>query len=229
MRRMHAFAEQLAELAEHQEDPWKLQTTDGQIFLTMMSPTAPHGLNVVRLRRQIEAQSPEVMALNDTNMGDPVTGLTKVPDLMVIPEEDTDDTAKVVNSRDVLMVVEVVSRTNSLTDIPDELHDYPRMGVPLYVVVDPRKDKKTVTVHSDPSDGPDGVRYRKRSLTPSGTPSPPAGGRSTRAASRAIPLTGEAAPVGGPGGAARWTLVKAGERRKAPHRTHEGLVRGFPQ
>ncbi|MFD8796496.1 hypothetical protein [Streptomyces vinaceus] len=32
MRRMHAFAEQLAELAEHQEDRWKVQTTDGQIF-----------------------------------------------------------------------------------------------------------------------------------------------------------------------------------------------------
>ena len=40
-----------------------MQTTDGQIFLTMMSPTAPHGLNVVRLHRQIEAQTPEVMAL----------------------------------------------------------------------------------------------------------------------------------------------------------------------
>ncbi|MFJ6757187.1 hypothetical protein ACIQNK_19465 [Streptomyces sp. NPDC091273] len=60
----------------------------------MVSPTAPHGLNVMRLRRQIEAQTPEVMALNDTNMGDPQTGLTKVPDLMVIAEEDTDDTAK---------------------------------------------------------------------------------------------------------------------------------------
>ncbi|WP_405921472.1 Uma2 family endonuclease [Streptomyces sp. NBC_00122] len=59
------------------------------------------------------------------------------------------------------MVVEVVSRTNSLTDIRDKLHDYPRMGVPLYVVVDPRKDKKTVTVHSDPSAGPDGIRFRK--------------------------------------------------------------------
>lgn len=157
MRRMHDFAEQLSELAEHQEDRWKVQTTEGQISLTMMSPTAPHGLNVVRLRRQIEAQTPEVMALNDTNMGDPVTGLTKVPDLMVIAEEDTDDTAKVVNSRDVLMVVEVVSRTNSVTDI----RDYPKMGVPLYVVVDPRKDKKTATVHSDPSEGPDGIRYRK--------------------------------------------------------------------
>ncbi|CAL9506854.1 hypothetical protein SUDANB120_03559 [Streptomyces sp. enrichment culture] len=161
MRRLHDFAEELAALAEHQEDQWKVQTTEGQIFLTMMSPTAPHGLNVVRLRRQIEAQTPEVIALSDTNVGDPETGLTKVPDLMVIAEEDVDDTAKVVNPRDVMLVVEVVSRTNSLTDIRDELLDYPKMGVPLYVVVDPRKDRKTVTVHSDPSRGPDGIRYRK--------------------------------------------------------------------
>ncbi|MFF4370511.1 Uma2 family endonuclease [Streptomyces sp. NPDC001594] len=162
LRRMHDFAEQLAELAEHQEDRWKVQTTDGQIFLTMMSPTAPHGLNVMRLRRQVEAQTPDVAALSDTNMADPLTGLTKIPDLLVMADEDTDDTAKAVNSRDVLMVVEVVSRTNSLTDIRDKLHDYPRMGVPLYVVVDPRKDKKTVMVHSDPSEGPDGFRYRKK-------------------------------------------------------------------
>ncbi|MFE3625724.1 Uma2 family endonuclease [Streptomyces goshikiensis] len=162
MRRMHDFAEQLAELAGHQEDRWKVQTTDGQIFLTMTSPTAPHGLNVMRLRRQIEAQTPEALVLDNTNMGDPHTGLIKVPDLMVLAEKDTDDTAKAVNSRDVLMVVEVGSRTHSLTDIRDKLHDYPKMGVPLYIVVDPRTDKKTVTVHSDPSDGPDGVRFRKR-------------------------------------------------------------------
>ncbi|MFB6563731.1 MULTISPECIES: Uma2 family endonuclease [unclassified Streptomyces] len=162
VRRMHDFAEQVAELAEHQEDQWKVQTTDGQIVLTMMSPTAPHGLNVMRLRRQIEAQTLDAATLSDTNMGDPVTGLTKIPDLLVMAEEDTDDTAKAVNSRDVQMVVEVVSRTHSLTDIRDKLHDYPKMGVPLYVVVDPRKDKKTVTVHSDPSEGPDGIRYRKK-------------------------------------------------------------------
>ncbi|MER7468515.1 Uma2 family endonuclease [Streptomyces sp. NPDC097981] len=161
MRRMHDFAEQLAELAEHHEDHWKVQTTDGQIFLTMMSPTAPHGLNVMRLRRQIEAQTLDAATLSDTNMSDPVTGLTKIPDLLVMAEEDTDDTAKAVNSRDVQLVLEVVSRTNSLTDIRDKLHDYPKMGVPLYVVVDPRKDKKTVTVHSDPSAGPDGIRFRK--------------------------------------------------------------------
>ncbi|MFJ6053222.1 Uma2 family endonuclease [Streptomyces sp. NPDC092307] len=146
---------------QHHEDQWKVQTTDGQIFLTMMSPTAPHGLNVMRLRRQIETQTLDAAALSDTNMGDPVTGLTKIPDLLVMAEEDTDDTAKAVNSRDVQMVLEVVSRTNSLTEIRDKLHDYPRMGVPLYVVVDPRRDKKSVTVHSDPSEGPDGIHYRK--------------------------------------------------------------------
>ncbi|MFD0266558.1 Uma2 family endonuclease [Streptomyces sp. NPDC127106] len=162
MRRLHAFAEHLAELAEHQEDRWRVETAESRIVLTMTNPTAARGLNVVRLRRQIEAQTPEAIALNDTNMGDPETGLTKVPDLMVIAEEDVDDTAKAINSRDVLMVVEVVSRTNSLTDIRDKLHDYPKMGVPLYVVVDPRKDKRTVTVHSDPSRGPDGIRYRKK-------------------------------------------------------------------
>ncbi|MFD6880309.1 hypothetical protein ACFWCL_39140, partial [Streptomyces sp. NPDC060075] len=68
-----------------------MQTTDGRIFLTMMSPTAPHGFDVLRLRRRIEAQAPEVMALTGTTTGDPLTGLTKVPDLMVIAEEDTDD------------------------------------------------------------------------------------------------------------------------------------------
>ncbi|MER5488309.1 Uma2 family endonuclease [Streptomyces sp. NPDC002812] len=160
-RRMHDFAERLAELAEHQEDRWKVETTHGQILLTMMSPTAPHGFNVMRLRRQIEAQTPDAAALTNTTMDDPVTGLTKVPDLMVLPEEDTDATAKAVNSRTVLMVVEVVSRTNSLSDIRDKLHDYPRMGIPVYVVVDPRKNKKTATVHSDPSGGPDGIRYRR--------------------------------------------------------------------
>ncbi|MGW1771471.1 Uma2 family endonuclease [Streptomyces sp. NPDC002104] len=160
-RRMQDFAERLAELAEHQEDRWKVETTDGQILLTMLTPTAPHGFNVMRLRRQIEAQARDAAALTNTNMHDPLTGLTKVPDLMVLPEEDTDDAAKAVNSRDVLMVVEVVSRTNSLTGIRDKLHDYPRMGVPVYVVVDPRSNKKTTTVHSDPSGGPDGIHYRR--------------------------------------------------------------------
>ncbi|MFC8271750.1 Uma2 family endonuclease [Streptomyces sp. NPDC057271] len=159
--RLHDLAEQIAELAEHHEGQWKVQTTDGVILVAMMSPTAPHGLNVVRLRRQIEAQAPEVIALNDTNMHDPVSGLTKIPDLMVITEEDADQAAKVVHARDVLMTVEVVSPSNSLDDIHKKLTDYPKMGIPIYVVVDPREKQQTVTVHSEPKGGPDGTKYRR--------------------------------------------------------------------
>ncbi|MGN5389517.1 Uma2 family endonuclease [Streptomyces sp. JL7001] len=161
IRRMHHFAARLSELAEDQEDRWKVETTHGQIVLTLMSPTAPQGLNVMRLRRQIEAQAPEVMALTNTSVCDPRTSLLKVPDLVVIAEERTDDTARAVDSRDVLMLVEVVPHTRMSKAVRNELHDCPRMGVPVYVVVDPRKDKKTVIVHSDPSSGPDGIRYRK--------------------------------------------------------------------
>ncbi|MFD8581218.1 hypothetical protein ACFV1H_38475 [Streptomyces virginiae] len=70
IRRMHQFAACLSELAEDQEDRWKVETTHGQIVLTLMSPTAPQGLNVMRLRRQIEAQAPEVMALTNTSVCD---------------------------------------------------------------------------------------------------------------------------------------------------------------
>ncbi|MFG2294190.1 Uma2 family endonuclease [Streptomyces sp. NPDC048603] len=160
-QRLHAFAEQIADMAEHQEGQWRVQTTDGTILVAMMSPSAPHGLNVVRLRRQIEAQAPEVVALNDTNMQDPVTGLTKIPDLMVITEEDADGTVKSVNSRDVLMAVEVVSPSNSLDDIHGKLGDYPKMGIPIYVIVDPRNKERAVTVHSEPTEGPDGIKYRR--------------------------------------------------------------------
>ncbi|MEU5151216.1 hypothetical protein AB0G42_29115, partial [Streptomyces yangpuensis] len=52
---------------------------------------------MMRLRRQIEAQTHNVATLSGTNMGDPVTGLTKSPDLLVMADEDTDDTAKAVN------------------------------------------------------------------------------------------------------------------------------------
>ncbi|WP_368773886.1 Uma2 family endonuclease [Streptomyces sp. A1136] len=84
-------------------------------------------------------------------MGDPVTGLTKVPDPWSFGGGRRRH-GEGVNSRDVLMVVEVVSRTNCLTEIRDKLHDYPRMGVPIYVVVDPGALRLRGYRHSRPMD-----------------------------------------------------------------------------
>ncbi|MFE5495008.1 hypothetical protein ACFQ7Z_34320 [Streptomyces virginiae] len=36
-----------------------------------------------------------------------------------------------------------VPHTKASKAVHNELHDCPKMGIPLYVVVDPRKDKKT--------------------------------------------------------------------------------------
>lgn len=157
-RRLLDVADRLADFAEHLEGSWKVEITDQEIHLVMMSPSTPHGVNVLRLRRQIEAQAPEVVALNDTNVEDPVTGLRKVPDLMVLKEDLLDPSSRAVSSRDLLLVAEVVSPTNPKTDLEEKLTDYPAMGVPFYLVVDPREGR--ILVHSTPVQGPDGIRYR---------------------------------------------------------------------
>ncbi|MEU5431552.1 Uma2 family endonuclease [Streptomyces olivoreticuli] len=156
--RMQEIVTHLAEYAEHLEKGWKVETTDGEIKLVAMSPNLPHGTNVRVLREQIEAQTPHVTALNDTDMTDPVTGLEKVPDLMAFTAAEVDPQAESVDSRVVLMVVEIVSKTNPKNDLVTKLQDYPRMGIPIYMIVDPRDG--TVSVHSDPKDGPDGIQYR---------------------------------------------------------------------
>jgi Uma2 family endonuclease len=117
------------------------------------------GVNVLRLCRQIEQQDPGVAAFSNTDTEDPVTGLCKVPDLMVVPESEVDAVGTRVSSRVVLLAVEVVPPGNPRNDLEVKARDYPAMGVPLYLVVDPRKG--VGTVYSDPSQGPDVMRYRK--------------------------------------------------------------------
>ncbi|MFD9975332.1 Uma2 family endonuclease [Streptomyces sp. NPDC059017] len=158
IQRMQEVVQHLSEYAEHLEKGWKVETTDGEVKLVMMSPNLPRTTNVDAFREQIRAQTPGISAVNDTDMTDPVTGLEKVPDLIAFPTEDVDPQAESVNPRAVLLVVEIVSKSNPKNDLVTKLEDYPRMGVPLYVVVDPRNG--TIAVHSEPKEGPDGLRYR---------------------------------------------------------------------
>ncbi|MGW7363686.1 Uma2 family endonuclease [Streptomyces sp. NPDC054841] len=156
--RMQEVVAHLAEYAEHLEKGWKVETTDGQVSFVMMSPNLPHGTNVRAFREQIERQTPAIDTLSDTDVYDPDTGLKKVPDLVAYVPEDIDPQAEAVDPRAVLLVVEIVSKSNPKNDLVDKLEDYPRMGIPLYIVVDPRNG--TIAVHSAPKDGPDGLKYR---------------------------------------------------------------------
>ncbi|MEY9847937.1 Uma2 family endonuclease [Streptacidiphilus sp. MAP5-3] len=78
---------------------------------------------------------------------------------MVVPESEVDSVGSRVSSRIVLLAAEVVSPSNPRNALEVKARDYPAMGVPLYLIVDPRKGDGIV--YSEPSHGPDGIRYRK--------------------------------------------------------------------
>ncbi|WP_097235453.1 Uma2 family endonuclease [Streptomyces sp. 1331.2] len=48
-----------------------------------------------------------------------------------------------------LIAIEIVSPSNPENDWTGKVRDYPRMGFPLYLIVDPRQ--KTVTLFSEPN------------------------------------------------------------------------------
>ncbi|MGE7434398.1 Uma2 family endonuclease [Kitasatospora sp. NPDC001175] len=149
--RLREIADELSQL------PMKPRVEIGPQGLVMMvSPTTPHGLTAIYLRRQLEQQAPDALVFTDTDMQDAELGRMRVPDLMVLPMDLIDSQPQdAVNPRDVELVVEVVSRSNPENDYRDKIADYSAMGIPLYLIVDPGRG--TAQVMSEP----DGTGYGK--------------------------------------------------------------------
>ncbi|MET7389836.1 Uma2 family endonuclease [Streptomyces sp. NPDC005529] len=165
-QRMRDHADQL--LAASPNEPWKLEISGDQIVM-MTSPVGRH-LGLVRsLRMQLEAQlpgtNPGYLADGDTDLEDVSLGVRRVPDLMVFHEDllERDEPAR---PGDVLMVCEVVSRANPENDYKGKLRDYPAMGIPHYLIVDPRTG--TVHAHTEPYAAPEGPSYATHRKYPFG-------------------------------------------------------------
>ncbi|QES50456.1 Uma2 family endonuclease [Streptomyces venezuelae] len=154
---MTATYEELRRLAEEiaaitpSDKKFKIEIDGPEILTSMVSRTTAHGMIVLRLRRQIEAQASEMVALNDTNLENPQVEKLRVPDLMALPEDSLDPTTDAVSSELVELVAEVVSKTNPENDYVKKLKAYPAMNIPVYLLIDPRKG--AVTVYSDPVAG----------------------------------------------------------------------------
>ncbi|MFE0046639.1 Uma2 family endonuclease [Streptomyces albireticuli] len=156
--RMRAIAEGLL---EHAPDPIHgiEITPDG--ILMLMGPSGTHELVAMRLRRQLEHQLRDGLAAHTAgDVEDPSIGILRRPDLVVLPEASM-DTPGAFHPQDIELTTEIAAPTNHSTAYTQKMHDYPAMGIPLYLLIDPRSG--TLAVMSDPGTGTDGLPcYRAR-------------------------------------------------------------------
>ncbi|MFD3560941.1 Uma2 family endonuclease [Streptomyces sp. NPDC058686] len=158
--KMRAIAEELAEYADHLEGSWSVEIGASGPILAMMSPSKRHEGTVRRICKQLDEQllstHPGYACANGPEIEHPAIGRMRLPDACVIPESTLDEEGLTVDATQVLAAVEIVSPSNPDNDYRDKLADYPAMGIPHYLIVDPRTG--TIEVHSEPC----GDRYRSK-------------------------------------------------------------------
>ncbi|MFE9812661.1 Uma2 family endonuclease [Streptomyces sp. NPDC005227] len=114
------------------------EISHGQLLM-MMSPKKRHQLVAHRLRTKLEPQlGAELVLMAETDMEDAGLGVLRVPDLVVVDEEEATAQGDAIDPRRTHLVIEIVSPSNPGNDYEAKLRDYPAMGVPHYLIVDPR-------------------------------------------------------------------------------------------
>ncbi|MDR3036189.1 MAG: Uma2 family endonuclease, partial [Kitasatospora sp.] len=101
-----------------------------------------------QLNEQLPRTHPGHIAHGGADLVDPVRGWLRNPDVMVFPEEALDSEEAALLPHQVLLVVEIVSASDPENDYQAKVHDYAAMGIPLYLLVDPRKG--TGVLHEEP-------------------------------------------------------------------------------
>ncbi|MEU3350175.1 Uma2 family endonuclease [Streptomyces sp. NPDC037389] len=138
------------------------EISHGQIVM-MMSPVKRQELAARRLRRQLEPQvgetHPGYIAETGPQVESVTLGVMRRPDLVVLPEASLDEEGESVDASEVLLVAEIVSRTNPENDYVGKMRDYPAMGIPHYLIIDPRTG--VCHHHTRPVGHGDQARYDK--------------------------------------------------------------------
>jgi Uma2 family endonuclease len=145
--RLREIADQLPQLP----GIGRVEIADGEIVM-MMSPVLRHELAVLRLTRQLNGQlertHPEMVAFAGADLESADLGRLRRPDLMVFPEDVLERDTAAVPPHEVLLVGEIVSKSNPENDYEAKVADYSAMRIPHYLLVDPRDG--TGIVHSLP-------------------------------------------------------------------------------
>ncbi|WP_030869343.1 Uma2 family endonuclease [Streptomyces sp. NRRL S-37] len=150
--KMRAIAEQLGAHAEQLEGSWSVEIGPSGPILAMMCPSKRHEGTIRRIRNQLDEQLPAThpgyICESGPEIEHPAIGRMRRPDAVVIPESVLDEEGLAVDATQVLAVVEIVSPSNPNNDYIEKLCEYPAMGIPHYMIVDPRTG--TIEVHSVP-------------------------------------------------------------------------------
>ncbi|MFJ4622666.1 Uma2 family endonuclease [Streptomyces sp. NPDC088812] len=153
--KMRAIAEELGAVAEQLEGTWSIEIGPAGPILAMMCPSKRHEGTIRRICKQLDVQlaatHPGYVCANGPEIEHPGLGRMRLPDAVVIPEDVLDEEGPAVDATQVLAVIEIVSPSNPNNDYVEKLADYPAMGIPHYLIVDPRTG--TVEVHSEPCKG----------------------------------------------------------------------------
>lgn len=113
------------------------EISDGQLVM-MMSPRPRHQFTAKVVSRQLDEQLPEgFWAFEATDTDDENLGKLRIPDILVCSGEamQTDDP---LDPHEIVLAIEIVSPTNPENDYDHKTRDYPAMGIPHYLILDPR-------------------------------------------------------------------------------------------
>ena len=146
---MRAIAEQLGAHAEQLEGAWSVEIGPSGPILAMTCPSKRHEGTIRRIRNQLNEQLPTThpgyVCENGPEIEHPAIGRMRRPDAVVTPESVLDEEG-----------LEIVSPSNPNNDYGEKLCEYPMMGIPDYMVVDPCTG--TIEGHSAPC----GNRYSEK-------------------------------------------------------------------
>ncbi|WP_416985618.1 Uma2 family endonuclease [Streptomyces sp. T028] len=130
----------LREMREHLTPPpgFTYPEISEGTFVMMMSPRPRHQVTAKDITRQLDPQLPEgLFTFEATDTDDEGLGKLRIPDIIVTTREAmlTDGP---LDPREILLAVEIISPSNPNNDYKDKSADYPAMGIPHYLIVDPR-------------------------------------------------------------------------------------------
>ncbi|GHF87889.1 hypothetical protein GCM10018790_76700 [Kitasatospora xanthocidica] len=122
----------------------------GDTLIMRAAPSGIHQLNIGLVQRQFERHAPDgYMFGSNSALTTPDVTKERTPDLTYVPIASLAQGGNTSPAEEALIAVEVVSPSNPGNDWVDKLRDYAVMGIPLYLIIDPREG--SVTLFSEPN------------------------------------------------------------------------------